>query len=63
MQTLSPETLELLARIAFLVAAVTDGLALVPMLVPRVGAALFVIFRHIGAKDFSAYRSQRLSGI
>jgi len=40
-QTLSPETLELLARIAFLVAAVTDGLALVPMLVPRVGAALF----------------------
>ena len=41
MQTLSPETLELLARIAFLVAAVTDGLALVPMLVPRVGAALF----------------------
>ena len=41
MQALSPETLELLARIAFLVAAVTDGLALVPMLVPRVGAALF----------------------
>jgi hypothetical protein len=40
-QTLSPETLTLLARIAFLVAAVTDGLALVPMLVPRVGTALF----------------------
>ena len=40
-QTHSPETLALLARIAFLVAAVTDGLALVPMLVPRVGAALF----------------------
>lgn len=41
MQTLSPETLTLLARIAFLAAAVTDGLALVPMLVPRVGTALF----------------------
>lgn len=38
---LSPETITLLARIAFLVAAVTDGLALVPMLVPRVGSALF----------------------
>lgn len=40
-QTSSPETLALLARIAFLVAAVTDALALVPMLLPRVGSALF----------------------
>lgn len=38
---LSPETLTLLARIAFLVAAVTDALALVPMLFPRVGSTLF----------------------
>lgn len=38
---LSPETDTLLLRIAFLVAALTDGLALVPMLMPRVGSALF----------------------
>ena len=41
MQPLPTETLTLLARIAFLVAAITDALALVPMLLPRVGAALF----------------------
>lgn len=41
MQTLPPETLTLLARVAFLVAAVTDGLALIPMLVPRIGTAMF----------------------
>jgi hypothetical protein len=39
--TPSPETLTLLARVAFLVAAVTDALALVPMLLPRVGSTLF----------------------
>jgi hypothetical protein len=38
---LSSETVTLLARIAFLVAAVTDALALIPMLIPRVGTALF----------------------
>ncbi len=37
----SPETIALHARIVFLVAAVTDGLALVPMLVPAIGTALF----------------------
>ncbi|MBI5503669.1 MAG: hypothetical protein HY899_02635 [Deltaproteobacteria bacterium] len=37
----SSETLTLLTRVAFLVAAVTDALALVPMLLPRVGSALF----------------------
>jgi hypothetical protein len=41
MLNLAPETVTLLARIAFLVAAVTDGLALVPMLIPRVGSAMF----------------------
>jgi hypothetical protein len=35
------ETVTLLARIAFVIGAVTDGLAIVPMLMPRVGAALF----------------------
>jgi hypothetical protein len=37
----SSETLTLLTRVAFLVAAVTDALALVPMLLPRAGSALF----------------------
>lgn len=41
MPTISVETVTLLTKIAFLVAAVTDGLALVPMLLPRVGSALF----------------------
>jgi hypothetical protein len=41
MPHLSPDAVIVLARIAFLVAAVTDGLALVPMLLPRVAAALF----------------------
>jgi hypothetical protein len=41
MLNLSSETLTLLTRVAFLIAAVTDALALVPMLLPRVGSALF----------------------
>jgi hypothetical protein len=41
MLNLSPETVTLMAKIAFLVAAVTDALALVPMLLPGVGSALF----------------------
>ena len=35
------ETVTLLLRVAFLVGAVTDGLAIVPMLFPKVGVALF----------------------
>ena len=41
MPTVSTETVTLLARIAFLVGAVTDGLAILPMLSRRVGVALF----------------------
>jgi hypothetical protein len=37
----SLETVTLLARVAFLLGAVTDGLALLPMLSRRIGAALF----------------------
>lgn len=37
----SPEMVAFHARIVFLVAAVTDGLALIPMLIPAVGAAMF----------------------
>jgi hypothetical protein len=41
MSTVSIETITLLMRIAFFVGAVTDGLAVIPMLSRRVGAALF----------------------
>jgi hypothetical protein len=41
MPTVSAESVALLARIEFLVGAVTDGLAILPMLSRRVGAALF----------------------
>lgn len=41
MPVLSLETVTLLMRVAFLVGAVTDGLAIIPMLSRRVGAALF----------------------
>ncbi|MCX6554491.1 MAG: hypothetical protein NTZ12_05675 [Candidatus Aminicenantes bacterium] len=41
MPIVSIETITLLLRIAFLVGAVTDGLALIPMLSRRIGAALF----------------------
>jgi len=37
----SVETVTLLARVAFLVGAVTDGLAVLPMLSRRIGVALF----------------------
>jgi hypothetical protein len=39
--TVSVETATLLVRIAFLVGAITDGLAIIPMLSRRVGVALF----------------------
>lgn len=41
MPVLSLETATVLMRVAFLVGAVTDGLAIIPMLSRRVGAALF----------------------
>ena len=41
MAPVSIETTTLLARIAFLVGAITDGLAIIPMLSRRAGAALF----------------------
>jgi hypothetical protein len=41
MLSVSIETATLLARIAFVVGAVTDGLAVFPMLSRRLGAALF----------------------
>jgi hypothetical protein len=41
MPTVSIETITLLLQIAFLVGAVTDGLAVIPMLSRRIGAALF----------------------
>ena len=41
MTTVSKETATLLIQIAFLVGAVTNGLAIIPMLSHRVGAALF----------------------
>jgi hypothetical protein len=39
--SMSLETVTFLMRIAFLVGAVTDGLAIVPMLSRRIGATLF----------------------
>jgi hypothetical protein len=41
MPTVSIETITLLLQIAFLVGAVTDGLAVIPMLSRRIGATLF----------------------
>jgi hypothetical protein len=41
MTSISAETATLLVRIAFLVGAVTDGLAIIPMLSRRAGAVLF----------------------
>ena len=41
MPTVSVETAALLVRIAFLVGAITDGIAVIPMLSRRVGVALF----------------------
>jgi hypothetical protein len=41
MPTVSIDTITVLLRVAFLVGAVTDGLAVIPMLSRRIGAALF----------------------
>ncbi len=41
MIAVSGDTVSTLLRVSFLVGAVTDGLAIVPMLFPRIGAALF----------------------
>lgn len=41
MPTVSIETATLLVKIAFIVGAVTDGLAIIPMLSRRAGVALF----------------------
>jgi len=41
MPDVSRETVTLLLQVAFLVGAVTDGLAVIPMLSRRIGAALF----------------------
>jgi hypothetical protein len=41
MPIVSVETARLLAKIAFLVGAATDALAVIPMLSPRIGTALF----------------------
>jgi hypothetical protein len=41
MTTVSIDTITVLLRVAFLVGAVTDGLAVIPMLSLRIGAALF----------------------
>ena len=41
MITVSRDTASMLLRICFLVGAVTDGLAIIPMAFPRIGSALF----------------------
>lgn len=41
MQTISLKTAALLVQIAFIVGAITDGLAIIPMLSHRVGSAVF----------------------
>ena len=41
MPTASIETITFLLQVAFIVGAVTDGLAVIPMLFRRIGAALF----------------------
>lgn len=53
MPTVSLETATLLVKIAFLVGAVTDGLAIIPMLSRRAGVA---IFGGDASKDSAAYR-------
>jgi len=53
MPAVSIETATLLVKIAFLVGAFTDGLALIPMLSRRAGAA---IFGGDPSKDSPAYR-------
>lgn len=41
MPTVSIETITFLLQVAFIVGAITDGLAVIPMLFRRIGAALF----------------------
>ncbi len=41
MPVISFETITLLLRISFIVGAVTDGLAVIPMVFPSIGSALF----------------------
>lgn len=53
MTIVSLETATLLVKIAFLVGAVTDGLAIVPMLSRRAGV---VLFGGDASKDSAAYR-------
>lgn len=53
MPIVSVETAALLVKIAFLVGAVTDGLAIIPMLSRRVGVALF---GGNSSQDNAAYR-------
>ena len=53
MSTVSLETATLLVKIAFLLGAITDGLAIVPMLSRRVGG---VLFGGDVSRDSAAYR-------
>jgi hypothetical protein len=53
MPIVSLETAALLVKLAFLVGAVTDGLAIIPMLSRRVGVALF---GGNSSRDNDAYR-------
>ena len=53
MTIVSLETATLLVKIAFLVGAITDGLAIIPMLSRRAGV---VLFGGDAAKDSAAYR-------
>ena len=41
MISVSKETATTMLRISFLVGAITDGLAIIPMAFPRIGSALF----------------------
>ncbi|MFA6033371.1 MAG: hypothetical protein WC889_10770 [Myxococcota bacterium] len=51
--TVSLETATLLVKIAFLVGAITDGLAIIPMLSRRIGVA---VFGGDASQDSAAYR-------
>ena len=53
MPAVSLETATLLVKVAFLVGAITDGLAIIPMLSRRAGVA---IFGGDTSKDSAAYR-------
>ena len=53
MPTVSLETATLLVKVAFLVGAITDGIAIIPMLSRRAGVA---IFGGDASKDSAAYR-------